>query len=156
MALATDALPAGADPQPPVKAARAAAAPEMRVAHSALLSVDATTADDSVVLHIRHVRDQSLLNSDDVTVAVDGKAETVTRSSDGSYVLPASNLRGAGQRDIEIVVGHDGIREVLSGKIALPESSSTGGLFRNKQVAWWILNVAIVLIAAIALSRRKR
>jgi len=36
------------------------------------------------------------------------------------------------------------------------EAASTDSLLRDhKQVAWWILNIVIVLVAALALSRRK-
>jgi hypothetical protein len=56
---------------------------------------------------------------------------------------------------LDIVVGHDGIRELLSGKISAADTSATSNILRDhKQIAWWILNIAIVLIAAIALSRR--
>jgi hypothetical protein len=89
-------------------------------------------------------------------VAVDGKSESVTRESGGGYEVPVNDLRGDGARDVEIIVGHDGIREILSGKVAVAEGASAGGLLRDhKQVGWWILNIVIVLIAAIALSRRK-
>ena len=53
-------------------------------------------------------------------------------------------------------MGHDGIREIVAGKVAVAEGVSADGLLRDhKQVAWWILNIVIVLVAAIALSRRK-
>lgn len=139
----------------PVKPAQTASASAIPLAHSALLSVDATPGPDSIALHVRRVRDQSIVGSGDVSVRVDGKPESITRAADGSYLLPSSALRGDGQHDVDVTVGHDGIREVLSGKIVLPESSPAGGVFHNKQVAWWILNVTIVLIAAFALSRRK-
>jgi hypothetical protein len=140
----------------PAKPVQAAPTPGMSVAHSALLTIDATPTDDSLALHIRRVSDQSLVASDDVTVTVDGKNETVMRQSDGSYLLPANDLRGGDARAVDVIVGHDGIREVLSGKVTLAQSSSTGGLLReHKQIAWWLLNITIVLIAAIALSRRK-
>jgi len=126
------------------------------VARSALLTVDATpTGDDSVVLQIRRVADHSVVASDDVTVTVDGKNQTVTRQTDGTYLVSGTELRGDDARAVEVTVGHDGIREVLSGKVTLPAPSTTSLLGEHKQVAWWILNVVVVLIAVIALSRRK-
>jgi len=129
---------------------------EIPIARSALLSLSATAADNTVELHIRRVSDQKPVSSDDVTVTVDGKVASVKRAGEGSYVLGRDDLPGDGAQALEVVVGHDGIREVLSGHLTLPESSSAGSLFRNhKQMGWWVLNVIIVLIAAIALSRRK-
>ena len=46
--------------------------------------------------------------------------------------------------------------EIVSGKVSVAEASSTQSLLRDhKQVAWWILNIVIILIAATAISRRK-
>jgi archaellum component FlaG (FlaF/FlaG flagellin family) len=133
-----------------------AAVTEIPVAHSALLTVGATQTDDSVALYVRRVHDHSIVSSDDVTVTVDGKNETVTHDRGGSYSVPASDLRGDGTRAVEVIVGHDGIREVLSGKVTFPEASSAGSVFRDhRQIGWWVLNIVIVLIAAIFLSRRK-
>jgi hypothetical protein len=145
--------PPAAPPALPVRLAPNVAA---QIAHSALLSIDGTATDDTLRLGIRRVSDKSPVSSDDVTVTVDGKNESVTRESGGGYEVPVNDLRGDGGRDVEIIVGHDGIREILAGKVTVAEASSGGGLLRDhKQVAWWLLNIVIVLVAAIALSRRK-
>jgi hypothetical protein len=145
--------PQPAAPAGPVRLAPNAAA---QIAHSALLSIDGTPTADTLRLSIRRVSDKSLVNSDDVTVTVDGRNESVTRENGGGYEVPINDLRGDAARDVEIIVAHDGIREILSGKVAVAEASSTDGLWRDhKQVGWWILNIVVVLVAAIALSRRK-
>jgi hypothetical protein len=150
-AQAVQAIPA-APPAEPVRLAPNAAA---LIAHSALLSVDGTVTADALRLGIRRVSDKSPVSSNDVAVTVDGRNETVTREGDG-YEVPINDLRGDAAKDVEIIVGHDGIREIVSGKVALAEGASADGLLRDhKQVAWWILNIVIVLVAAIALSRRK-
>jgi hypothetical protein len=142
-----------AQPAGPVRLAPNAAA---QIAHSALLSIDGTPTADTLRLTIRRVSDKSLVSSDDVTVTVDGRNEPVTRENGGGYEVPINDLRGDAARDVEIIVAHDGIREILSGKVEVAQASSTNGLLRDhKQVAWWILNIVIVLVAAIALSRRK-
>jgi hypothetical protein len=137
-------------------AAETAPVAPIPIAHSALLTVDATPSEDSLALRIRHVANQTPIDSKDVTVSVDGKSETVTAQADGTLRLPIKDLRGDGERQFDIVVAHDGIREILTGKLALPKASSaTADLWRDhKQIAWWILNIAIVLIAAIMFSRR--
>jgi hypothetical protein len=126
------------------------------LAHSALLRIEGTSTANSVQLRIRRTSDQSLISGDDVTVTVDGKSESVTHSGD-TYEFPVDELRGDVAKDVEIIVGHDGIREILAAKVsAAAETASAEGLLRDhKQVAWWILNIVIVLIAAIAISRRK-
>jgi hypothetical protein len=138
----------------PVQLAPDVAAP---IAHSALLTVEATATADALQLSIRRVSDKSLVNSDDVTVAVDGRNQSVTHEKGGgAYELPISDLRGDGARDVDVTVTHDGIREIVSGKVSVAEASSAGSLFRDhKQVAWWILNIVIVLVATMAFSRRK-
>ena len=125
------------------------------IAHSALLTIDATETDDSLAFRIRHAADQTPVNSKDVTVSVDGKNEPVTPQADGTYVVSGKNLRGSSERTLDIIVGHDGIREILTGKVALPDTHTTANLLHNhKQMAWWILNIVIILIAALAVSRR--
>jgi len=145
----------------PVALAQQSAAPpavglKLAIAHSALLSIEGTPGAGVLDLTVRHVADQSPVVSDDVTVTVDGKNEPVTRGTGGAYQIPLNDLRGAEPREVDITVGHDGIREILTGKVTLPASSSAGSfLGDHKQIAWWILNIVIVLIAAIAISRRK-
>jgi hypothetical protein len=137
----------------PVQLAPNVAAP---IARSALLIVEGTATADALQLSIRRVSDKSLVSSDDVTVAVDGKNQSVTHEKGGAYELPINDLRGEGARDVDVTVAHDGIREIVSGKVSMPEASSAGSLWRDhKQVAWWILNIVIVLVAAMAFSRRK-
>jgi len=84
------------------------------------------------------------------------------RRADGSWFVPLSNALLADDR-LEVVVAHDGIREVLGGRITVAGEGSaaarhaggTASVLRDhKQMAWWILNITIVLIAAIAISRR--
>ena len=149
-----------AQPASPVRLTRDAAA---QITHSALLAVEGTAAADALQLRIRRVGDKSLVSSDDVTVTVDGKNESVTRESAGVYALPVNDLRGGNRdvshdvgHDLDVIVGHDGIREILSGKVTLVEAGSGNSLLGDhRQIGWWVLNITIVLIAAIAFSRRK-
>jgi membrane-associated phospholipid phosphatase len=114
-------------------------------------------------------------------------ARASPRRRDGSWLVS----RPAGTQDagkpVEVTVGHDGIHEVLSGRLApsagaatapppgaapagaasssaAPSGGASSGAAASgaarlisgshKQFYWWILNIAIVLIAAIAISRR--
>ena len=131
-----------------------------QIARSALVVVAGTATDDSLQLKIRRVSDGSVIDLGNVSVTVDGKTEAVTRESGGIYTIPVGDLRGESSgdaaRDVDIIVAHDGIREILSGKVTVTQAASAGGLLGNhKQMAWWVLNIAIVLVAGIAITRRK-
>jgi hypothetical protein len=126
------------------------------IAHSALVSVEGTVTGNALQLRIRRASDKSLLGGDDVTVAIDGRSQSVTHEKGGVYEVPINDMRGDGARDVDVTVAHDGIREIVSGKVSMVEASSAGSILRDhKQVAWWILNIVIVLVAAMAFSSRK-
>lgn len=107
-------------------------------------------------LAVRFARpDGAALAVSAVSASVDGRHLNGTREADGSWgfgPLPAGDGR------LEVIVDHDGIRELLSG--SLPGSSAAAaaapaGMARDhKQLLWWILNIGIVLIAVLAVSRR--
>jgi hypothetical protein len=166
------AVAAEAQPAPPATAPAATAHPQpaqpvvlapkstAQIARSALLVVEGTAADDSLQLKIRRVSDGTAVNGGDVTVTVDGKNEPVTHEKSDMYEVPVHDLRGNGSQDgasdVDIVVAHDGIREILSSKVTVAEASSGGSLLGDhKQMAWWALNIVIVLVAGIAITRRK-
>jgi hypothetical protein len=131
------------------------------LAHSAILALDAVPEAGGLLLRVRRATDQTPLVVSDLAVMIDGRSEPATARPDGSWFVS----RPAGAHDagktIEITVGHDGIHEVLSGRLGPPGASAaaSSGAARllsgsHKQLYWWILNIAIVLIAAIAISRR--
>jgi hypothetical protein len=124
------------------------------VAHSALLTINATVTPDGLALHVLHAGNQIPIDGRDVTVSVDGKNQPVTAEPEGTFLLPTKDL-GEGVRQLDITVAHDGIREILTGKVDLPKTTSATDLWRDhKQMAWWVLNIAVVLIAVLAFSRR--
>jgi hypothetical protein len=138
-----------ADPKPPAPA-------RIDVAHSAQLLIEAAESNDSVTLWIRRAGDKQLLASKDVKVSIDGKTQAVTPRTDGSFTVSTDDLRGKEPKAVEVIVGHDGIREILSGQLRPPpEDTATGILGSHNQLAWWIINIVVLLVGAIALSRRK-
>lgn len=137
-----------ADSAPPPPAA-------IPVAHSALLTINATPTPDGLALHVLHAANQIPIDGRDVTVLVDGKNQPLTVAPEGTFLLSTKDLGDDGVRQLDITVAHDGIREILSGKITLPKTSSAADLWRDhKQMAWWILNVGIVLVVVLAFSRK--
>jgi len=125
------------------------------VAHSALLTINATPAQDGLALHVLHAGNQIPIDGRDVTVTVDGKNQPLTVEPEGTFLMATKDL-GEGERQLDITVAHDGIREILTGKVELPKTSSASDLWRDhKQMAWWVLNIAIVLVAVLAFSRKK-
>ena len=151
-ALALVFCSAAAEPPKPVQLAVNVPAV---IAHSALLDIEATAKADVLEISIRRVADKTLISADDITVAIDGKNEPVTHEKGTVYELAVNDLRGEGVKDVDVTVGHDGIREILSGKVSLAEPPASSLLGDHKQVAWWVLNIVIILVAVMAFSRKK-
>jgi hypothetical protein len=147
---------------PAAALAESAPTPLAPLAHSALLAVDGAPVADGLVLRVRRATGEAPLEVSDVAVTIDGQSERATLRPDGTWFVPRRAAKDAG-KPLDIAVGHDGIHEVLSGRLAAAsggEGSATSGAMSalsrssHKQLAWWILNIVIVLIAAIAISRR--
>jgi hypothetical protein len=132
------------------------------VAHSALIALTAARGPSGVTLHLERAAGAAPLSVTGLTASVDGKNLPVTPLGNDSWSLASPPAGVAGDGRLEVTVIHDGIREVLSG--ALPTGaadtaarSGAGGsslLHNHKQLAWWILNIGVVLIAVLAISRR--
>lgn len=149
VSLACDAQPRPGDasPEPLTVAAR-----------SALATLEARAAPAGVTLRLRRAADGAPLRATDLAVSIEGRSAPATALGDGDWSVPLARSVAAGDR-LEVVLAHDGVREVLGGRFAAPGGTTpAGGAARfwrdHKQTAWWILNVVIVLIAAIAISRR--
>lgn len=131
------------------------------VAHSALVTVDAAVASDTLLLRLRRTADRQPLSGAELSVAVDGRSLPLTARPEGIWAVPLQDLPGKPPGKLSIVVAHDGVREVLDGQLpgsaaAAPaaQPGSVASTLIHKQMAWWILNVLIVLIGVIAVSRR--
>jgi hypothetical protein len=141
----------------PLLAAAAELAP---IAHSAQITVEGKETSTGLTLRVRPTAPGAALTVTDVAVAVGGKSERALPQADGTWLVPLPAARSAGAGRLDVFVVHDGIREVLSGHIGAPPPAATAttaapALTRaHKQMAWWILNVVVVLIGVIAISRR--
>ena len=137
------------------------------LAHSSLVTVDAATAAGTLVLRVRRTPDQAPLAPPvQLQVTLDGRSLPVTPQPDGTWDAALGSPAASPDGTLEITVAHDGLREVLSGRLpgaaaatagagGHGAASTTASLFRaHKQLAWWILNIAVVLIGVIAVSRR--
>jgi hypothetical protein len=126
------------------------------LAHSAQLTVDAQETTDAVTLWIRHAADKKVVDTKDVTVSIAGKNQVVTRRTDGSFSFPIDDLRGKEAKPVQLIVGHDGIRELLDGQLPPPPESITRGLLgSHNQLWWWVINIGVLFIGVLALSRKK-
>jgi len=107
------------------------------------------------MLHILHASNQIPIDGRDVTITVDGKSQPLTVEPEvGNFLLPTKDI-GEGEQQLDITVAHDGIREILTGKVAIPKAAGlTGWDSSRKQMAWWVLNIGVVLVAVLAFSRR--
>jgi hypothetical protein len=126
------------------------------VARSALLSLTATPADGTLALRITRLADhQPVVGPGKVTAALDGRPVSLTAEPNGTYLLAPDGRGGA--QSLRVVVAHDGIRELLTGTVSLPrQRSALDALQGHGMAAWWVLNVVVVLIAVLVISRRRR
>ena len=144
-----------------VTGATETAQPLIPVAQSALVTLRAATSPGGLTLHLERTAGRSSLIVTDLTVSIDGAKVPATRAADGSWSVAWPHAGGRREGHLEAVVAHDGIRELLTGSIppsaaGTPAGTGAGAsLWRDhKQLAWWVLNIVVVLIAALALSRR--
>jgi hypothetical protein len=130
----------------------------VEIAHSSLLTLSGSAGPSSLSLWVRRSAEQAPLVVTEFATAIDGKSAAATRNADGGWSVPLGTVT-AGEHHLAVTVGHDGIRELLEGKFtpaaATAPAAGISGLGGNhKQLLWWILNIGIVLVAAIAISRR--
>lgn len=155
LALASAQAPAGAAYTP--------------VAHSALVAVDGALLKRTLLLRVHRAQDQQPLTAAALSVSIDGRSVLGTDRPDGAWAATLPELPAGAPGRLEIVVAHDGVREVLDGQLprasappaAAPDSAAAHGgaagfwgTLMHKQASWWILNVLVVLIGVIAVSRR--
>lgn len=131
------------------------------VAHSALVTVEGVVTSDTLVLRALRAADRQPLAGAELSVSVDGRGVAVTPRPEGTWGVPLKDLSTKPPGKLSIVVAHDGLREVLEGQLpgsgpapAPSQSGSAASTLIHKQMAWWVLNVVIVLIGVIAVARR--
>jgi len=127
------------------------------VARSALLSLTAAPSDHSLALRVtRNADHRPIVGPGRVTATLDGHSVPLTARPDGTYLLSADH-ENRGAHSLAVVVSHDGIRELLTGAVSLPgEQHALELLQGHGMFAWWLLNIAVVLIAVLVISRRRR
>jgi len=127
------------------------------IARSALLTVTVTPSDHALALRVLRLADHHLIvGTGKVTATLDGHALPMTAQPNGVYLASTRDQSG-GAHTLDVVVSHDGIRELLTGTVALPSRTSTLDFLQSHGMsAWWVLNIAVVLIAVLVISRRRR
>jgi hypothetical protein len=124
------------------------------VAHSALVTVEAAGTAEGVRLRLRHTEGGAPLAVSELQVSLEGQNSKVTQQPDGTWLALWPGSSATASAGLEVTVTHDGIREVLSGPLPAAPDHKPVASSGTKQLAWWVLNIAIVLIAVIAISRR--
>ncbi len=140
----------------PVAAATSATPETVQVASSAQLVLDVAAQPGKLMLWITRARDHTpVTGAGNVSVTLGGHAVKVS-AQQNDYVVATDGLHG-GRQPIEVVVAHDGIRELLSGTVTLPAVPSTlETLQKHSGWAWWVLNIAVLLLAFRLISRKKK
>lgn len=126
------------------------------LAHSAALTLEGASVPGALILRVRPSATGNPLTVSDFAASIDGQDIPATPRSDGAWRVPLPSHPAASEGRLDVAVTHDGIRELLTARVALaaPSASQPGGSGVHNQLVWWVLNIAIVLIAALAISRR--
>jgi hypothetical protein len=126
------------------------------IASSALLTLTAAPADHALILQVSRTSDHRLIaGPGNVTATLDGHGVPLAAQQDGTYLLSTSGESG-GAHALGVVVSHDGIRELLTGTVSLPQQRSLlESIQGHGMSAWWVLNIIVVLIAVVIISRRR-
>lgn len=127
------------------------------LAHSALVVLEVQPQAAGLNVRATRANGAPALSAPGLTLSLDGHPLAVTANPDGTWSARWPPGGVAGDRHVDAVLAHDGIRELLSGTLpvaSVPAGPSGGLLGSHKQMIWWVLNLAIVLIAVLAVSRR--
>lgn len=127
------------------------------VASSALLTLTAAPSDHSLALQVVRASDhQPIVGPGHVTVTLDGHSVPVVVQPNGTYVISTRDESG-GTHSLGVAVSHDGIQELLTGTVSVPQQQGLFDVIEGHGMsAWWVLNIAVVLIAVLIISRRRR
>lgn len=139
-----------------VGAADAPVAAATPIAQSSLLTLEGEMTKETLNVRLRRTAQTEPLSVTEFVASIDGKSHSPARNADGSWSVPLAGVP-AGDHRLSVIVGHDGIRELLEGPLPAgtgAAAAAEGGLGNHKQMLWWILNIGIVCVAAYVLSRR--
>jgi hypothetical protein len=108
-------------------------------------------------LHVARTSDHSLIaGPGNVTATLDGHKVPVAAQPNGTYLISTRD-ESAGTHTLGVVVSHNGIRELLTGTVSVRQQQSILDMMESHGMsAWWVLNIAVVLIAVLIISRRRR
>jgi hypothetical protein len=138
------------------------------LAHSSLVTVEGAAAARTLLLRVRRAGDRQALAGAELGVTLNGANIPAALLPDGSWAVPLPQPPPKTPGKLQIVVAHDGVREVLdaqlpaaggtaAGAAAAPApAGATGALsaLAHKQMSWWVLNIIIAVIGVVAISRR--
>jgi hypothetical protein len=125
------------------------------LAQSAQVLIEGARTPEGLTLRFERTTGGTALPVSELSATLDGKSLPLTRAADGTWKVPLPSATPAGK--LELQVGHDGIRELLSGAPPAPVAAAAPAEApgaSHKQIWWWVLNIGIVLVAVIAVSRR--
>lgn len=128
------------------------------IARSALVALEAGAAPPGLTLRLQPAGGGSPLAVSALAVTLDGRTMPATLQADGTWTVGWPPGTDATQpHRLAVTVTHDGIRELLEAELPGAAAAPIGGslLGEHKQIAWWILNIGVVLVAALALSKRR-
>lgn len=126
------------------------------VARSALLTLTVAPTDHALALQVTRVSDhRPIVGAGHVTVTLDGHRVPVVAQPNGTYLISTRD-QSAGAHSLSAVVSHDGIRELLTATVTVPQQRNLLDVIQSHGMsAWWVLNIGVVLVAVLIISRRR-
>ena len=86
------------------------------LARSTLVTVEATTDAGTLILRVARTRDEAPLTGAQLQVTLDGHSLPVKPRPDGTWEAPLGALASS-PGALEVIVAHDGVREMLTGQL---------------------------------------
>ncbi|HUL19106.1 MAG TPA: hypothetical protein VLV29_07540, partial [Steroidobacteraceae bacterium] len=108
------------------------------LAHSAALTLEGASVPGALILRVRSGGAASPVTVTDLAASIDGQEVPATAATDGTWRVALPSHPAANEGRLDVAVTHDGIRELLTARVALvaPVASEPGGSGIHNQLVW--------------------
>ena len=96
------------------------------LAHSAALTLEGASVPGALILRVRPSATGNPLSVSDFAASIDGQEMPATPQADGAWRVPLPSHPAASEGRLDVAVTHDGIRELLTARVALARPDCLG------------------------------